>query len=606
MDLIYASTEREDVGVFTSYTLDLAYGEDENSFLLTVPVEFHCCGHGFLVYREGSEDGGIVDKVAVDTEKGTVTYGGRTWHGILTGKVLCPDAGEDYLVVSGEANTVLGNLIRRVGLTGSFAADSGDSGITVAPYQFKRYTDAYTGIREMLGEADAKLRIRYGDRLVTLSAVPRNAYVWSGDVDSSQASFRASHDYRPVNHLVCLGGGELAGRAVIHLFTDENGGIQPYSTVDDPVQDSDYITDESRKVLDGEDEVAEVLDYPSSEVTRNYIPLPAEPLGWEALCTECYQVSGDGYAPVTRRTVTEYLLQKYAPIDWGVNCGAYYKKSGTDFVRVTTAASYTALAAEPSDWDDGYDGYYLLSGGSYTRVSGVRSEQYVLQTGKPKDWGKRWSSYYFVFTDGVTTEYRRVDGISHDKYLLQTVQPTDWAEHYARYYQRVKAGGYETAKAVKGNTPSWRPKAYFTKKSYETAPTWESGTYYTFVSSTVAPAWSSGTYYEKDDDTAPTWERNKYYTKVTSDKAPRFSTGTFFVQVTDRYEVLVKAGIERLRQLWQADELVLNASAVGAKYDIGDIVTASDNGTGISVTQEVVKKIVRVTSGEDSEEYILR
>ena len=51
-------------------------------------------------------------------------------------------------------------------------------------------------------------------------------------------------DYHPINHLICLGTGNLRNRHVIHLFSDENGGIQPYAVVKNPYCNEHYILDE--------------------------------------------------------------------------------------------------------------------------------------------------------------------------------------------------------------------------------------------------------------------------------------------------------------------------------------------------------------------------
>ena len=117
MDLIYMNSSMQDIGVIKAYNFDLAFGSDENNFELKVGVNDHCCEAGYYVYIEGTEYGGIIDAVASDTAAEEVTYTGRTWHGILNSKVLCPDSGQDYLTLNGNANTVLGTLISRMGLT---------------------------------------------------------------------------------------------------------------------------------------------------------------------------------------------------------------------------------------------------------------------------------------------------------------------------------------------------------------------------------------------------------------------------------------------------------------------------------------------------------
>jgi hypothetical protein len=63
--------------------------------------------------------------------------------------VFVPDANEDYLVVSGEANTVLSTLIERMGLQFMFNVSSESSGIDIS-YKMNRYVKGYTGILKML------------------------------------------------------------------------------------------------------------------------------------------------------------------------------------------------------------------------------------------------------------------------------------------------------------------------------------------------------------------------------------------------------------------------------------------------------------------------
>ena len=92
-------------------------------------------------------------------------------------------------------------------------------------------------------------------------------YITDEEFDTSQVDFEVSRNYSPVNHIIALGQGDLADRAVIHIFADENGGIQPYAASDTPLKDSDYITDESKKVLTGSAEIIEVLDISNAEIT---------------------------------------------------------------------------------------------------------------------------------------------------------------------------------------------------------------------------------------------------------------------------------------------------------------------------------------------------
>ena len=38
MDLIYTDSQNKDIGIVKDYTMDLAYGSDENNFELVVPL----------------------------------------------------------------------------------------------------------------------------------------------------------------------------------------------------------------------------------------------------------------------------------------------------------------------------------------------------------------------------------------------------------------------------------------------------------------------------------------------------------------------------------------------------------------------------------------
>lgn len=231
MDLIYADETRKDIGEILDHSLDLAFGTDENNFQCIVSLEDHCCRAGYYLYLEGTEYGGIIDEPEVDTDGGTVAYLGRTWHGILAGKILCPDEGEDYLILSGEANAVLGQLIMRVGLSDLFEAAAENSGINISNYAMNRYVDAYAGIRKMLAASSGKLKMIHTGAKVQLSAVPLVDYSRDEEWDSSQMGFRVSKNINPLNHVICLGKGELAARQVLHLYMDESGNISYEQTL---------------------------------------------------------------------------------------------------------------------------------------------------------------------------------------------------------------------------------------------------------------------------------------------------------------------------------------------------------------------------------------
>ncbi len=253
MDLIYTDENRDDVGVLKDYQFDLAFGDSENNFLISVPIDNHVCGEDYWLYIEGTEYGGIIDDIQVDTETKKVSYKGRTFHGIIESKVVCPDSGEDYYIIQNmDANAALAALITRLGLGALFSVSSETSGITITRYQFWRYITGYAGIRKMLNSVGAKLHMEWHDGQVILSAIPYVSYD-EDELDSDHVNFTIDQVFNPVNHMICLGRGELKDRMVIHLYCDENGNISQTPT------------------FTGLNDRTAVLDYPNAESEEELI-----------------------------------------------------------------------------------------------------------------------------------------------------------------------------------------------------------------------------------------------------------------------------------------------------------------------------------------------
>lgn len=249
MEIMYTDVNRLPQGSLEKYSIDLELGGD-NDFELQMNVRNHCMSSGCIWYVKDEEYGGIVDNVKVDTDKSKVYYSGRSWRGVLEKKVLRPDTGKDYLTVSGGANDILAVLIKRCDLVDLFAVPGTFSGTQISSYQFPRYVDAYSGIVKMLSSVNAKLKIVYNDKesCVNISAVP---------IEDLSEKYEYSDDYGMkiiiekktggVNHLICLGSGELAARTVIDLYVDKKGEIT------------------EKQSFFGEYEIAEIYDYENSE-----------------------------------------------------------------------------------------------------------------------------------------------------------------------------------------------------------------------------------------------------------------------------------------------------------------------------------------------------
>lgn len=568
MDLIYTNADREDVGVLFDYQFDLAFGADENDFQLTIPLNKHCCQPGSFIYIEGTEYGGIVDSVEVDTDQQEVVYSGRTWHGILEGHIIQPDSGFDYYVVEGDAHTVIAAIIEKLKLDDIFTVSAEESDIRIGKYKFARYTDAYEGICDMLADNSGKLMMEHKDDSIVLSAVWHKDFSKDEEWDDSQVDFNVKKNYRPVNHLICLGSGSLKDRHIIHLFTDENGGILPYTTKESPVKDADYILDTSKQKLFGLKEVTEVYDYSGAQTAENYVLLMEQPKDWSSNYERYFKISEDG---------------------------SYAAAEGT------WKDVYTLLDTEPVDWADAYSNYFVKSGNTYKAVEGNTESEYKELSRKPSDWETNFGNYYYKYSDGVSSEYRKVGSQSTERYQKQTMKPSDWDTNFGRYYEwknawtetsksgkvtEYESGYYKVESENEDEIVQWVFGRFFTRISLSVAPEWEDGKYYLLVSSSLTPDFISGEVYS-------------YEYKLIK---PSFMPDTYYELVYDNYADLVAGGLDKLKSSQDCDSISIDLELEG-NYDIGDIVGAVEHTTGVSVWQPITKKIVTIKNGQTTISY---
>lgn len=223
--LIYTDSAHVDAGAIQTFEMDLAFGADEQDFEIAFPAP--TLSGGELLYIDGTEYGGVVDVITHSTETDNVIYAGRTWHGILAGKIVKPPTNADYYVLSGDANTCIASLLSKVGLTDVLTARSASAGISVN-YQFERFCNAYDGLLKMLASADAVLRIERHDGITELWAEPRTTI--TDEADSDLMDFAITDSVRVPNHLVCAGEGELQERVVVDLYADSSGNVSQTQT----------------------------------------------------------------------------------------------------------------------------------------------------------------------------------------------------------------------------------------------------------------------------------------------------------------------------------------------------------------------------------------
>ena len=237
--MILADDSLHDIRRIFDYEIDVDLG-DTNTFEFKIRRADYAqdLTFGNIVYAAGTEYGGIIGQVNTQTSLDTVSLKGYTWRGMLDKKIIKPPAGQDHLVVSGELNSIIKNLITEQ-YSSVFSVSEEDSGGTVTSFRFDRYCTLLAGIRKMLKSAGYKLDIDYIQQeqgeagYVRLSATPIVDY--SATIELSQddqLDFSFENVRNGVNHLVCLGKGEGVERTVIDLYVQQDGAIgsTPYFT----------------------------------------------------------------------------------------------------------------------------------------------------------------------------------------------------------------------------------------------------------------------------------------------------------------------------------------------------------------------------------------
>lgn len=232
MDLILATSDGQEIGVL-DYDLDIDLG-GSNDFQIDLSYASWMDDIQMkrLVYIPGTEYGGIIRYISSATNTGKIILKGYTWRGYLAHRFIRPGSGNDYYIASGELNTIIRNLISIPG----FVVSTDSTGITVSNYQFDRYCSVLDGLQAMLQTVGYRLDINYvqtqSGGYVYVQAVKAGLY---GDtVEYSQDSmidFSSTDDQMGVNHLICLGKGELKNRLVVDLFADKNGNISQTQTI---------------------------------------------------------------------------------------------------------------------------------------------------------------------------------------------------------------------------------------------------------------------------------------------------------------------------------------------------------------------------------------
>lgn len=235
LKFIVANEKGEELGYIKEVNhIDIELGET-NDFELELSADTwkeEVYNWGYRIFVPNTEYGGLLEERKTSTSQNTVTWLGYTWRGLLNQKIIQPPSGETHLVVSGDANKIIKDIVgSRFGSL--FVVETEASGIEFKNYQFDRYCTVLDGLEKMLASKQARLKISYKqgtpgllDSAVLLSAVPVTD--WSEYLEYSQdgrLTFTTEDYRRGINHLICAGEGEGIERQILHLYVQKDGSI---------------------------------------------------------------------------------------------------------------------------------------------------------------------------------------------------------------------------------------------------------------------------------------------------------------------------------------------------------------------------------------------
>ena len=432
-EIYYTDHNRYDLGVLQTYkiSIDLA---NEKDFSIESPEPIIPV-HGFW-YIKDTEYGGRIDTFDTDSDEESITYTGRTFRGLLESHFVDMNGVQRTIpsnvsaVINGSgASTELATatitdcanqLIAESGLDGMFVVDEADVDESVSPlltnYTIKLGTSLYEALMGMAKSIDFNLVLRYrSDGMVHITPILIQDYVdYLKGSRYEGIGFRTSLDTATYNHLIVAAYDDTGNVRVAHFFADQNGGIQPYKTVEKPIKDEEYIIDKSSQLLFGVDERT-AFEETSESVVENYEALSAAPADWNTNFAFYYKhVIEDNY------TLVNHPAGNPKAQGW-------YEKDGENFfltqdTSVSIGKQYYMIY-EPVSNPTGNpkeQGWYEMSGTSY-----VLTQDTSVLTGKQ----------YYVHL--VNEDYAEYEAEGDEIYTPVTSQPSDWAKNYSKYYIRT-------------------------------------------------------------------------------------------------------------------------------------------------------------------------
>lgn len=593
-ELYYTDPQLVDIGILDKYELDIDLAGEKDFEIRTANYDLPI--NGFFYIPE-TEYGGVIRGKRTISEDEEATYTGKSWRGILDEHILNVPDKSDFRNIQGPIDEVINELLKECGLDSLFKCEkpfiSDDIDTNIPITSITRGTSLYEAIWTSAKAINLNIVIKYTDKVIYLTpilSIDYSEYMVYSSIGALAFDMTEQAGY--INHLILTSVSDTNVKRTIHLFSDGEGTILPYSKVMEPVQDSDYILDKSQQILFGVDEVAR-------------------------------------YEEFTERVIENYKLVEKAPTDWKRTFGNYYHREVLDEseafepYEATESISYSVLTTAPKDWSRNYSSYFDRQIGQsgdyeYTAISASSTLDTANRkkiTSIPVDWKTDYNQYYYEYESGTGIAYENYSGITKNKYTVLTSKPTNWEEEKGNLYRRItktpelvvppsntgdkkqkyyyldvakteKGTWVKNSDILQGETP-WAPNIFYRKEQYTTAPEFN----------------SKNTYIIPNKEVPPSFKANTYFKQTTSWIPPVFVTGNVYQLVLDHYADMIEEGLailaEQVRNKQQKvtmDDFMVN---------IGDTVGGRDEYTGETITAEISNINAKISNGLVEVEYII-
>ena len=232
MDIILANKALAEQGViYTDYSLDFDTTDTMDYKLTATRAIYDKLITATYLYMPGTEYGGIIDSITHNTSDDSIIASGRSFRGLLNSKIIAPDSGQDYKVVSGNLAEIVDSLLAENNLDYLYMIDPALTWITLNNYQIARYCSVLYLLNALETKTGLSLYLAWSAKYHKVIITYRQPIDWTSKSLYVQTDITTTKTSHKVNHLICLGSGELKNRVRVDLYADAQGDISTIQSI---------------------------------------------------------------------------------------------------------------------------------------------------------------------------------------------------------------------------------------------------------------------------------------------------------------------------------------------------------------------------------------